>query len=333
MERWEKSFVVLVLLMIIMFSGLLWYQSNRDDQLQKDQTEQGRLLSDRLDQLERSQHEAQARLSSLIESEIVGVRKDLDSAKSGLTSKIQLVGKSVEGVKQETEESQKVLTGQLRTIQVQSEQKLGAIEQQLLNVNVKSENFAGIVQKVIQSVVAINTDAGIGSGAIVDEAGYVVTNRHVVEGATQGSAKTTDGAHHQVRVVKKSDTSDLALLQIQGSYPFLTFGNSEKVAVGSRVVAMGSPAGLEFTVSEGIVSAKRRIGDFDYIQTDLSLNPGNSGGPLINARGELIGINTIKLKGFEGLGFALSSEEVRDFVLPAILDDKKAQQSGEKSQG
>lgn len=329
MDASQKSVVGLAIFTLFLFSGLLYYQSVQQNLLQTQLDSQREDVTKQIGDLEKSQRLSESRIFALVQNEVVSVRNEINLTKSGLTSKIVQVGQSLEGVKKETEESQKVLTGQLRNIQVQSEKKLGAIEQQLLNVNVKSENFAGIVQKVIQSVVAINTDAGIGSGAIVDEAGYIVTNRHVVEGATQGSAKTTDGAHHQVRVVKKSDTSDLALLQIQGSYPFLTFGNSEKIAVGTRVVAMGSPAGLEFTVSEGIVSAKRRIGDFEYIQTDLSLNPGNSGGPLINARGELIGINTIKLKGFEGLGFALSSEQVRDFVLPSILDDKKAQQSGE----
>ena len=325
MERWEKSLAASVIFTLALFAGLLVYTNFRHEQVQDSLKKQGDSFSRQLEDLKESQAAQGKQLTDLVQAKAASFQKDLDEAKSGLSSRIQQVGQRVEGVKKETEESKKVLSGQIQSVQEQSKQKMGEIEQQLLHVNVKTENFAGIVQKVIKSVVAINTDAGIGSGAIIDGDGYIITNRHVIEGASQGSAKTADGQHHQVRIVAKSDTADLALLQIQGSYSPLIFGSSNSVTVGSRVVAMGSPAGLEFTVTEGIVSAKRHIGSFDYIQTDLSLNPGNSGGPLINPRGEIVGINTIKLKDFEGLGFALASEQASDFALPVIEADKKAQ--------
>ena len=324
MEKWEKSLAVTVALFLIIFIALAFYENYRQSQIEDALKKQGESLSKQLDELKVSQEASESRLTDLVQKETGSVRKDLDVAKSGLQSRIQQVGQNVEGVKKETEKSKQILSGQIQSIQQESQQKMGEIEQQLLNVNVKTENFAGIIQKAIKSVVAINSDVGIGSGVIIDQDGYIVTNRHVIEGATQGSAKTADGAHHQIRVVAKSDSADLALLQIQGSYAPLNFGTSNSVAPGSRVVAMGSPAGLEFTVTEGIVSAKRRIGNFDYIQTDLSMNPGNSGGPLINPRGDIVGINTLKLKEFEGLGFALASEQASDFALPLIEADKKA---------
>jgi len=160
----------------------------------------------------------------------------------------------------------------------------------------------------------------LGSGFIISPEGYVITNRHVIENARKGSVKTSNGRVHAVRIVAKSPTADLAVLKIEGEYPRLVFGRPP--VVGSRVIAMGSPAGLEFTVTEGIVSAIRTLGNNEYVQTDLSLNPGNSGGPLVNTKGEIVGIVSQKVKGFEGLGFAIAPDEAKQFVAEAIEADE-----------
>ncbi|MEK6960646.1 MAG: trypsin-like peptidase domain-containing protein [Nanoarchaeota archaeon] len=323
MESWQLSTIVMLVFTVVMFSISMVYTHSQAQVLAKAQEDNAKVLAQRIDDLKAAQEASDQRFSDRIASESKSLAASIDQARKDLSASVNELGGSVESVKNESKHQVSILSGQLESVTQESQKKLGDIEKQLLNVNVKSESFAGIVDKSIKSVVAINTDVGVGSGAIVDSEGYIITSRHVIDGATKGAIKTADGQFHQMRIVAKSDTVDLAVLQIQGEYTSLIFGNSDSVAVGSRVVAMGSPAGLEFTVSEGIVSAKRKIGDFDYIQTDLSMNPGNSGGPLINPRGEMIGINTLKLTGFEGLGFALTSEQVRDFALDTVSADKK----------
>jgi len=111
--------------------------------------------------------------------------------------------------------------------------------------------------------------------------------------------------------------ADLALLKTNTFFGELKFANSDDVQVGEKVIAIGNPLGLSFTVTEGIVSAVNREGpngNFDFVQTDVTLNPGNSGGPLINKEGEVIGINNFKIGGAESLGFALESDVVKESI-------------------
>ena len=136
------------------------------------------------------------------------------------------------------------------------------------------------------------------SGFILSREGYIVTNNHVVEDADQIKVKLSNGKEYDGKVVGRDPKTDLALVKIDGASDLhaLTLGNSDELKVGSWVVAVGSPFGLEQTVTAGIVSAKGRVigsGPYDnFIQTDASINPGNSGGPLINTKGEVVGINT-----------------------------------------
>src|SRR4029077_11445099 len=136
---------------------------------------------------------------------------------------------------------------------------------------------------------------GVGSGFVMSREGYILTNNHVVEDATQIKVKLASGKEYNAKVIGQDPKTDLALVKIDGASDLhpLTLGNSDELKVGSWVVAIGSPFGLEQTVTAGIVSAKGRVigsGPYDnFIQTDASINPGNSGGPLINIKGEVIG--------------------------------------------
>jgi serine protease Do len=151
----------------------------------------------------------------------------------------------------------------------------------------------------------------LGSGVIVDPEGIALTNAHVVERASEIEVLTSDGKKHKAKVVGLDKKTDLAVLRIQGGgpYPAATLGNSDKMNVGDWVLAIGSPFGLEQTVTAGIISAKGRVigqGPFDdFIQTDAAINPGNSGGPLVNMSGEVIGINTAIVAQGQGIGFAI----------------------------
>jgi len=152
---------------------------------------------------------------------------------------------------------------------------------------------------------------GVGSGFIMSREGYILTNNHVVEEADQIKVKLSNGKEYEGKVVGRDPKTDLALVKIEGSSDLqpLKLGNSEDLKVGSWVVAVGSPFGLEQTVTAGIVSAKGRVigsGPYDnFIQTDASINPGNSGGPLVNLKGEVVGINTAIIAEGQGIGFAI----------------------------
>jgi serine protease Do len=136
---------------------------------------------------------------------------------------------------------------------------------------------------------------GVGSGFILTGDGYILTNSHVVEGASEIYVTLTDRREFKGKVIGSDDRTDVALVKIEATgLPKLAIGDSKSIRVGQWVLAIGSPFGLENTVTAGIVSAKsRETGDYlPFIQTDVAVNPGNSGGPLINMRGEVIGINS-----------------------------------------
>ena len=163
-------------------------------------------------------------------------------------------------------------------------------------------------------------EQSLGSGVIVSEDGYIVTNNHVVEGADEIKVVLSDRREFIGKVVGSDPKTDLAVIKIKaGDLPTVAWGDSDKIEVGEFVLAIGSPFGLSQTVTSGIISAKGRanvgIADYeDFIQTDAAINPGNSGGALVNIRGELVGINTAiftRSGGYMGIGFAVPANMVR----------------------
>lgn len=159
---------------------------------------------------------------------------------------------------------------------------------------------------------------GLGTGMIMDEKGYILTNNHVVAGATEIKVLLANGKRYPAKLIGTDPKTDLAVIKISAKdpLPHVVFGDSDKVEVGQWVVAIGHPRGLDQTVTQGIISAKHRRGIMDpssyqdYLQTDAAINPGNSGGPLLNLKGEVIGVNAAiatQSGGFEGIGFAIPS--------------------------
>src|SRR5262252_8927798 len=168
----------------------------------------------------------------------------------------------------------------------------------------------------------------LGSGVIVDPSGLVVTNHHVIEGASAVKISLADKREFEAEIVLKDERSDLTVLRIKGAnerFPVLEFGNSDELQVGDIVLAIGDPFGVGQTVTHGIVSAVARtqVGISDYrffIQTDAAINPGNSGGALVDANGRLVGINTAiysRSGGSQGVGFAIPANMVRVVVTSA----------------
>ena len=186
-----------------------------------------------------------------------------------------------------------------------------------------------IYTKMIPSVVSIATDRGSGTGIVMTEDGYIITNHHVIENARSVSVLTSSDETYAARLVGSDEASDLAVLFIEPTRPLAAaeFGDSSALRVGDTVVAIGDPLGLELrgTMTNGIISAINRdmlVSDrkLTLIQTNAALNSGNSGGPLINCYGQVIGINTMKLSSYraqasvEGLGFAIPISSVKPIV-------------------
>lgn len=192
------------------------------------------------------------------------------------------------------------------------------IREQLVSIKSStSSDFSDVVDASLLGVVTVATDIAQGSGFFIGEDGYIVTNAHVLVRGRYAEIITYDQSEYPVDLIGYDLDNDIALLKAEGSFNALKLGNSDNIKVGEKVIAIGNPLGLSFTITEGIVSAVNREGpngETAYIQTDVSLNPGNSGGPLINKNGEVIGINNFKLGNAESIGFALESNYIRDTV-------------------
>ncbi|MDD3732872.1 MAG: DegQ family serine endoprotease [candidate division Zixibacteria bacterium] len=193
--------------------------------------------------------------------------------------------------------------------------------------------FFGPRQKQDQSQERQYRQEGLGSGVIVSSDGQILTNNHVVRGADSIYVRTYDGKRYKAKIVGVDSKTDIAVLKIDArSLPAITIGDSDKLQVGEIVMAIGSPmsVNLAYTVTQGIVSAKGRsnvgLADYeDFIQTDAAINQGNSGGPLVNLDGDLVGINTAIVSqsgGFQGIGFAIPSNMATGVMKSLIADGK-----------
>jgi serine protease Do len=194
-------------------------------------------------------------------------------------------------------------------------------------VSLPERSVRELVGQLGAAVVQVRTPGGLGSGFILNEDGYLITNFHVIESETQISVEVyhqKDGqlerkSYKQVKIIAINKFADLALLKIEDKdaprFTRVPLGDSDALSVGERVFAVGSPLGLERTVTEGIVSTKTRPMQGElYLQTTAQINPGNSGGPLFNLRGEVVGVTNMKITFGEGLGFAIPIEAVKYFL-------------------
>lgn len=191
-------------------------------------------------------------------------------------------------------------------------------------VNVSAESIVRQADPFFGSLFGTRRRAqSLGSGLIVDASGLVVTNAHVIEGASKISITLFDGRELEAEVVGSDRDSDLAVLKVAGKgLPAHPLGRSADLLIGETVVAIGNPFGLSRTVTSGVLSARGRAvpsesGErvySDFLQTDASINPGNSGGPLVNLEGSVIGINTAVISGANGIGFAIPADRARRVV-------------------
>ncbi|HEY2329432.1 MAG TPA: trypsin-like peptidase domain-containing protein, partial [Verrucomicrobiae bacterium] len=190
-----------------------------------------------------------------------------------------------------------------------------------------AHDVSSLVKQIGEAVVQVRTPEGLGSGFFINADGYLITNFHVIEGETEISVEVyhqKDGqldreTYKQVKIIAINKFHDLALLKIEDKdapkFKYVTLGNADALNVGDAVFAIGSPLGLERTVTQGILSTKTRQMEGNlYLQTSTQINPGNSGGPLFNLAGEVVGVTNMKITMGEGLGFAIPVELVKTFL-------------------
>ena len=228
------------------------------------------------------------------------------------------------------------------------------LSQTVAEINQQSKTITQVIEEVNESIVGISklknsgstifledgtSQLGLGTGMIVSEDGYILTNEHVSGGKYSSCYVTLpNGKSYRGNVVWSETNLDLAIVKINANnLPYVTLGDSSSVSVGQTVYAIGNPIGFEFqrTVTSGIISAVERTilleeeGTSTYmedlIQTDATINPGNSGGPLINANGEVIGINSVKITSAEGIGFAIPINTAKVVVQSFITNGKFAE--------
>lgn len=186
---------------------------------------------------------------------------------------------------------------------------------------------SALVKQLGESVVQVKTPGGLGSGFFINDDGYLITNFHVIEGETeisvevyhQKNGQLDRETYKQVKIIAINKFQDLALLKIEDKnapkFKAVALGSSDALNVGDAVFAIGSPLGLERTVTQGILSTKTRQMEGQlYLQTSTQINPGNSGGPLFNLAGEVVGVTNMKITFGEGLGFAIPVELVKSFL-------------------
>ncbi|MFD3155405.1 S1C family serine protease [Haloimpatiens sp. FM7330] len=248
-----------------------------------------------------------------------GVAFVLIAAVSGTIGSYVLVDhkfKNIESFKQTTNEKDKnrnIITTSSQTWGDTINKVAKEVGPSVVGVSNHAENFYGSQLK------------GSGSGIIFDKNGYIVTNYHVIEGASKITVKLSNGKTYDAKLIGSDPRTDLAVIKIDGSnFPAAKFGDSSKVKVGDIAIAIGNPLGDEFagSVTSGIISAVNRkmtVGEAEYkvLQTDAAINPGNSGGALCNENGEIIGINSLKIgtnKNAEGMGFAITMNSAKGII-------------------
>lgn len=249
----------------------------------------------------------------------------------GINSQNLIFNKKLNKIDEEQKQTDSDLLDLIQETQIESQQKLSELktdlEGSISSISVENADFSAIVEDILLSVVSVATETSQGSGVFIRDGGYIVTNAHVIRGALQIAILTYDNQIFNTQLIGYDNENDIALLKINQDYDHLRITTSDDVRIGEKVIALGNPGGLDFSVTEGIVSAKRTIGGKLFIQTDVPISPGNSGGPLVNTKGRVIGLNNFKISGpgFEGLGFAIPSERINE-VIDEIMDAYSNQQ-------
>ena len=256
-----------------------------------------------------------------VNAELSAAVDDYTEGLSGLDTKLTNLNTTVDAqdkffnneltdVRKENKKSVNALSDLIEQVESQSNIQLNELKEDVKDISIEKLDFSAIIDDVLPAAVSVITEQGQGSGVFINPDGYIVTNYHVVNGRSDLRVYTYNRETYSVDLIGV-DYDD-----------YLDFDDSDELKVGEKVIALGNPNGLAFTVTEGIVSATNRVAsnNIGYIQTDVPLNPGNSGGPLVNIHSKIVGINNFKIGGSESLGFAIPSNTVKDVVNTIIAN-------------
>ena len=280
--------LALIIVSILVFQSYLFYELKKE-----------------LDVEVKSLEDSLVNLDNKINSQKSEIEKEVSDLRNESANAIKGLGGNIDALTKENEESQKAI------------KELSKGLEELENVQIEaSKDFSSIIEDVIGSVVVVKAGNSFGSGVFVSPE-HLITNYHVVkDNPDEIVIGTVNNKGYQADLIGYEPNIDLAVLYVKGgNFPFLEFENVENVKIGESVIAVGSPLGLSFSVTQGIISSKQRTGPNGlniYLQTDTPINPGNSGGPLINLNKKIVAINTWKIANVEGLGFSIRSDVVKD---------------------
>ncbi|MBI2107318.1 trypsin-like peptidase domain-containing protein [Candidatus Woesearchaeota archaeon] len=251
-----------------------------------------------------------------------------DNFNSQLQTSSTNLNAKIDSLNEETVKSDEKILRVVSQLDKASSTKFNELSTQLKDVKIKSQDFSAIIEEVVPAVVGVSTSQSLGSGAIITEDGFIITNYHVIDKDKDNvQVFTSEDRVYNALLIGFNQPLDVAILKIDVSgLDYLDFADSSDIKVGDKVIAVGNPYGLSFSVTEGIISAVNREGANGYevyAQTDVPINPGNSGGPLINLDSKVVGINNFKVGNAEGLGFALQADTAKKTAFD-IIDKYKA---------
>jgi S1-C subfamily serine protease len=336
-KGWEKGFTPTVkhilylnVVIVVMFGAIVSYLAyDYNTKLSSLSAEQDRQADD-MGQKLTTQEEA-------LKGKIDGVERSLSGELGVAKSRIENVNTDlqtkVDEYKYQSMSRDSALSDSIQKMSNKSLTELSMFEEQLETFREASVDFSPVIPKAIETVVTVGRkDIGYftttGSGVLINEKGYIVTNYHVVDDLRTINVKTHDGGDYLATLVGKVEEWDIAVIKLiteKSNFEYMEWADSSQVSVGDHVIAVGNPVGFESTVTEGIISNTKRLiptNDLDiyYFQTDVAINAGNSGGPLIDKGGKIVGIATLKYSavGYEGLSFALRANEVKAKVLEIL---------------
>lgn len=321
-KKTKSNFFTIILLILILlnsiFLGYLYFVSDQNFQTINSSLNS---LHNQTTSLTNKTQTLDSSLSNLLEN-LNSTNTNLTLLENSLENKNKELDKKINSINISLSTELSNLYSSLNALEIKSSEDLSKLEEKLGGIS-------NVAQTALNSTVRITAfspkGTTTGSGAIILPNGYIVTNHHVVENATRFEVKLFDNRIKDAELIGSIISPDLAVLKIQGEYPFLKFQQDfSTVNVGQEVVALGSPVGLDFTVTKGILSSKlRTINGVNFIQIDSPLNPGNSGGPIVGVNGKILGIVTSKIagQGVEGLGFAIHAQDVVSNIKIFIAGD------------
>ena len=316
----EKSNTIKYVIPILSVTLLLIIGSNFYvyDKLSNDYTNKITSLNQKIDSLENELKQDVEKEKLARQEQLNNLDTKTSDIKKSLESQVNDVSGSIEEVKSNTEENLANINNKIGGV----EKKNSLLESKLSEIQVSSSDFSSIIEDVVKAVASVRTNLGQGSGVLFNSNGYIITNNHVIDGASEITVIDYNGNSYNAVIVDRDVNADLAVLKINGSsFSYLNFEDSSNINIGDRVIAVGNPLGLSFSVTEGIVSGLNRQIDnsgIGYIQTDVPINPGNYGGPLVNSAKKIVGITTLKFLNTEGLGFAIPANVVENFANSAL---------------